>query len=98
MDDLKQNAYASDSKKMAIEIPTELRSLLASHRTLEDVVRWALAQDPPKLFADARSAREGDAREIASNAPGFDLVVQDEYTHDVVVPYAENVFLVYDTT
>ncbi len=26
------------------------------------------------------------------------VVIQDEYTHDVVLPYAEGVFLVYDTT
>ncbi len=26
------------------------------------------------------------------------VVVQDEYTHDVVLPWAEGVYLVYDTT
>jgi hypothetical protein len=26
------------------------------------------------------------------------VVVQDEYTHDVVLPYSEGVYLVYDTT
>ena len=26
------------------------------------------------------------------------VVVQDEYTHDVVLPYADGVYLVYDTT
>jgi hypothetical protein len=26
------------------------------------------------------------------------VVVQDEYTHDVVLPWADGVFLVYDTT
>lgn len=26
------------------------------------------------------------------------IVVQDEYTHDVVMPYSERVYLVYDTT
>jgi len=26
------------------------------------------------------------------------VVVQDEYTHDVVVPFRDDVFLVYDTT
>ena len=40
----------------------------------------------------------GDAREVEANGPGFDLVVQDEYTHDVVVPYDDELFLVYDTT
>lgn len=27
-----------------------------------------------------------------------DVVKQDEYTHDVVIPYADGVYLVYDTT
>ncbi len=26
------------------------------------------------------------------------VVIQDEYTHDVVLPYDEGVYLVYDTT
>jgi hypothetical protein len=26
------------------------------------------------------------------------VVVQDEYTHDVVLPYTDGVYLVYDTT
>jgi hypothetical protein len=26
------------------------------------------------------------------------VVIQDEYTHDVVLPYSEGVYLVYDTT
>ena len=27
-----------------------------------------------------------------------DIVVQDEFTHDVVLPYRDGLFLVYDTT
>jgi hypothetical protein len=27
-----------------------------------------------------------------------DVITQDEYTHDVVVPYVDGLFLVYDTT
>ena len=27
-----------------------------------------------------------------------DVVVQDEYTHDVIVPFDDELFLVYDTT
>ncbi len=76
----------------------ELATLTAGHRTLEDVIRWALSQHPPRLFPDARTAKEGDTVEVASPVPGFDLVIQDEYTHDVVVPHSEGVFLVYDTT
>lgn len=52
--------------------------LVKPQRTLEEVVRWGLAQKPPVLIQD--------------------VVVQDEYTHDVVIPYRDGLYLVYDTT
>lgn len=52
--------------------------LVKPQRTLEEVVRWGLAQKPPLLIQD--------------------VVVQDEYTHDVVIPYRDGLYLVYDTT
>ncbi|HVK64458.1 MAG TPA: hypothetical protein VM694_08290 [Polyangium sp.] len=55
-----------------------IASLVASQRTLEDVVRWGLALTPPRLVAD--------------------VVVQDEYNHDVVLEHPTGVYLVYDTT
>ncbi|MDC0741418.1 hypothetical protein [Polyangium mundeleinium] len=55
-----------------------IESLVASQRTLEDVVRWGLALTPPRLVAD--------------------VVVQDEYNHDVVLEHPAGVYLVYDTT
>lgn len=55
-----------------------LQREVGRQRTLDEVVRWALADTPPRLVAD--------------------VVVQDEYTHDVVVPYRTGVYLVYDTT
>jgi hypothetical protein len=54
------------------------RHVVATHETLEDVVRWGLAQRPARLVAR--------------------VVVQDEYTHDVVVPFGDGAFLVYDAT
>lgn len=54
-----------------------LAGMVATQRTLEHVVRWGLAFEPPRLVCD--------------------VIVQDEYTHDVVQPY-EELFLVYDTT
>jgi hypothetical protein len=56
----------------------ELEAAVASHHTLEDVVRWGLAHCPPRMIAD--------------------VVVQDEFTHDVVVPCGGERFLVYDAT
>ena len=63
---------------VAAETAAEIERLVAGQRTLEDVVRWGLAQVPPRLVER--------------------VVVQDEYTHDVVVGYADGVYLVYDTT
>ena len=60
------------------EVVRSIEALVSSQQTLEDVVRWGLAQRPPRLVAR--------------------VVVQDEYTHDVVVPYRDDVYLVYDTT
>jgi hypothetical protein len=53
-------------------------TVVAGHKTLEDVVRWGLAQRPPRLVER--------------------VVVQDEYTHDVAIRWAEGAYLVYDTT
>jgi hypothetical protein len=46
-------------------------------RTLEDVLRWAMARKP--------------AAEVAA------IVTQDEFTHDVVLKAAADVYLVFDT-
>jgi len=49
-----------------------------SHRTLADVVRWGLAQNPPRMVTE--------------------IVKQDEFTQDVVVPHSSGRYLVYDTS
>ena len=59
----------------------ELESEAARHKTLGQVLAWA--QSKPKSDFLPQTVAE--------------VVTQDEYTHDVVVPY-KNVFLVYDTT
>jgi|GEM_PF-1430480 len=55
-----------------------IKSLVSSHQTLEQVINWGLAQDPPKLFADT--------------------IQQDEFTIDVIIPYDDNLYLVYAVT
>jgi hypothetical protein len=55
-----------------------IEAVVASQQTLEDVVRWGLSQEPPRLIER--------------------VVVQDEYTHDVVLGFSEGAYLVYDTT
>ena len=77
-----------------------IEAVVSEHATLEEVVRWAFAESPPRLFRQARTAGLGDRDARSTEAPGFDLYVQDEYTHDVVVPWDADgrLYLVYDTT
>lgn len=63
---------------VSASVRASIQAMFASQKTMEDVVRWALAQKPPRLVED--------------------LVVQDEYTHDVVIRHPSGVYLVYDTT
>lgn len=58
-----------------------LETELAEHKTLGQVLSWASSR-PKQDFLPQIVA---------------EVVTQDEYTHDVVVPY-KNLFLVYDTT
>jgi hypothetical protein len=51
------------------------------HRSLLDVFRWSETRPKGTL----------DPRVIAS------VVTQDEYTHDVIVPWRDGLVLVYDT-
>lgn len=59
----------------------ELERELANQKTLGQVLAWAGAK-PKGEFIPQTVA---------------EVVTQDEFTHDVVVPY-KNLFLVYDTT
>jgi hypothetical protein len=60
------------------DVRASIEALFAAQKTLEDVVRWGLAQKPVRIVED--------------------VVVQDEYTHDVVLRHPSGVYLVYDTT
>ena len=60
----------------------EVEHELSGPQNLNDVMKWALAH-PPGTFARAVVAG---------------VVVQDEFTHDVIVPWRDNLVLVYDTT
>jgi len=55
---------------------------LSAQENLKDVMSWALAQ-PRGTFIPAVVA---------------EVVVQDEFTHDLIVPWREGLVLVYDTT
>ena len=64
------------------EIIVGIESELAEQHSLKDLMSWALS-DSAKKFV-----------------PGVvkDVIVQDEFTHDVVVPWGPELVLVYDTT
>ncbi|MBK8257442.1 MAG: hypothetical protein IPK82_32840 [Polyangiaceae bacterium] len=64
--------------RASAEVQLQIETLYRSQKTLDEVVRWGLAQKPPQLV--------------------LDVVVQDEYTHDVVMGHPSGVYLVYDTT
>jgi len=55
---------------------------LSEQQNLNDVMKWALAQ-PKGIFIPTVVA---------------DVIVQDEFTHDVIIPYRNDLVLVYDTT
>lgn len=91
-------ATLEDRVGLAREALAEIAAVVEPQRTLEDVTRWALSQRPPRVFDRARGADEDGEHE--ARGPGFDVFVQDEFTHDVVVPFdaARELYLVYDTT
>ena len=59
-----------------------LESELSGQQNLDDVMKWALSH-PEGIFIPSVVAQ---------------VVVQDEFTHDVLVPYRDGLVLVYDTT
>ncbi|MDX2010569.1 MAG: hypothetical protein SFW67_10280 [Myxococcaceae bacterium] len=67
-----------ETNRLAHDLRGVLEREVLPLSSLQDVVRWAFAQTPP--------------RDVAA------VVVQDEYCHDVVVPWRDGLVLVFDTT
>ena len=61
---------------------TQIEGELSGQQNLNDVMKWALSH-PKGVFIPSVVA---------------DVVVQDEFTHDVIIPYRDGLVLVYDTT
>ncbi len=61
---------------------TEIQNQLSGQHNLNDVMKWALAH-PAGAFIPS----------VVAN-----VIVQDEFTHDVIVPWRGGLVLVYDTT
>lgn len=60
----------------------EIERELGAQKNLQDVMEWALSQ-PAGTFVPQVVAQ---------------VVVQDEFSHDVIVPWRNGLTLVYDTT
>ena len=68
----------------AISIGTRARieSEVTGQQNLKDMMSWALAQPHGTFIPQVV----------------LDVIVQDEFTHDVIVPRNDGIILVYDTT
>jgi len=64
------------------ETIAEIETELADQENLRDVMNWALSHPVGSFIPQV----------------GADVIVQDEFTHDVVVPWRQGLVLVYDTT
>jgi hypothetical protein len=60
----------------------EIESEFAEHRTLTDVLNWGFKQTEGSVHPQIIS----------------DVIVQDEYSHDVIVPWRDGLVVVYGTT
>jgi hypothetical protein len=65
--------------------PAQLAAIedeLGEQRGLQDVIIWGLG----------KASGATDSRVVT------EVIVQDEYTHDAIVPWRDSLVLVYDTT
>jgi microcompartment protein CcmL/EutN len=65
---LEVHGHVAEAAREAIEIAT------ASHRTLEDVIQWALAQRPPARIEDVLKQDEYTQDVLVASADGLYLV------------------------
>ena len=68
--------------KLSPETIAEIEGELSAQENLKDMMAWALSR-PRDTFVPSVVA---------------DVIVQDEFTHDVLVPWRNGLVLVYDTT
>lgn len=68
--------------KLTLESVADIAKELSAQENLKDVMTWALSARPG-IFVPSVVAQ---------------VIVQDEFTHDVIVPWRDGLVLVYDTT
>ncbi|MDQ6788775.1 MAG: hypothetical protein M3033_18390 [Acidobacteriota bacterium] len=67
--------------KLPLEEFAEIENKVLSHKTLGQVLSWASSKPKGEFLPQVVA----------------EVITQDEFTHDVIVPY-KDLFLVYDTT
>ena len=64
------------------EAVTQIEDTISEQKNLKDVMNWALTEPKGSFIPQVV----------------VDVVIQDEFTHDVIVPWRDGLVLVYDTT
>ena len=64
------------------ETVADITTEISAQESLSDVMAWALSSSPGRFIPSVVA----------------DVIVQDEFTHDVIVPWRDGLVLVYDTT
>jgi hypothetical protein len=64
------------------EVKARIQAEVSSQQNLKDMMAWALSQGSSVFLPGVVS----------------EVIVQDEFTHDVIVPRSDGLVLVYDTT
>jgi hypothetical protein len=72
----------SNHANLSTEQRAQVASELADHRTLTDVLNWGLRQPQGTVLSQIVA----------------EVIVQDEYNHEVIVPWRDGLVIVYGTT
>ena len=68
--------------RITAEVKARIEAEVSGQQNLKDMITWALSQGSSVFLPGVVS----------------EVIVQDEYTHDVIVPRSDGLVLVYDTT
>jgi len=68
--------------RISAEVKARIEAEVSSQQNLKDMMAWALSQGSGVFLPGVVS----------------EVIVQDEFTHDIIVPRNDGLVLVYDTT
>jgi hypothetical protein len=72
----------ANQANLSSEAIADIAAELSAQQNLGDVMSWALSSRPGTFIPSVVA----------------EVIVQDEFTHDVIVPWRDGLVLVYDTT